>query len=146
MTRLLLIGSVGSGKTTLQQRLTGADLKYAKTQTTVVEDDVYDTPGEYMDHGWMRHSLQLTAVECDIVLLLLDPTSPLPRIPPGFNTFFTKPLFGIVTKIDLATPAEITHARAVLDMAGAAAVHEISSVTGQGISDIAEEVAAYVGS
>lgn len=146
MTSILLIGSVGSGKTTLRQRLTGADLEYQKTQTTIIEDGVYDTPGEYLDHGWMRHILQLTSVDCDVVLLLLDPTSPLPRIPPGFSSFFTKPMLGVVTKIDIATTQQIDHARAVLDMSGATSVHEISSVTGHGIGAIAEEVTVHVGS
>ncbi len=144
MTRLLLIGSVGSGKSTLRQRLTGKELQYEKTQTTIVSDNVFDTPGEYMDHGWMRHSLQLTSVDCDIVLLLLDPTAPFPRIPPGFSSFFTKPLLGLITKIDIAEREQVDHARLVLAMSGAAAVHEISSVTGKGIDEVVEEVRVHV--
>ncbi|MBU4439407.1 MAG: EutP/PduV family microcompartment system protein, partial [Firmicutes bacterium] len=44
--RVALIGKIGSGKTTLMQRLNEEELKYSKTQMVSYYDDFIDTPGE----------------------------------------------------------------------------------------------------
>jgi ethanolamine utilization protein EutP len=57
MRSILLVGSVGVGKTTLKQRLRGEDLEYAKTQALEVHDGVIDTPGEFLESRFYKHSL-----------------------------------------------------------------------------------------
>ena len=49
MKRVLLVGSVSCGKTTLCQRLNGAIRQYKKTQTIEVMGQTIDTPGEYLE-------------------------------------------------------------------------------------------------
>jgi len=68
--RLLLIGGVGCGKTTLLQRLHGEELRYAKTGEMYTSGAVIDTPGEYLELPWFKHALRLASFEVDLVVLL----------------------------------------------------------------------------
>ncbi|MDR1512350.1 MAG: EutP/PduV family microcompartment system protein, partial [Propionibacteriaceae bacterium] len=70
MKRILLVGAVGCGKTTLLQRLQNRELDYAKTQTLGWEGNVYDTPGEYMQLWYFRNALWAASNDCDMVCLL----------------------------------------------------------------------------
>ena len=128
----MLLGAIGSGKTTFRQRLSKTEISHAKTQTVYLADGVLDTPGEYLEHGGFNHGLLLTSYDADLVLMFQSATAPEVKLPPGFATFFTKPVLGIVSKIDIATPAEIRRARDFLALACAYDVAEISSVTGEG--------------
>ena len=52
MKKLILMGRVAAGKTTLTQALKGEQLHYCKTQYIDYMDPIIDTPGEYMQvHG-----------------------------------------------------------------------------------------------
>lgn len=133
MKRALLIGSVGCGKTTLLQRLQDRDLTYLKTQAITLEGTVLDSPGEYLEHTFYRHALRLASFESDVVVLLEAADAAHTKLPPAFTTFFTKPVIGVVTKTDLATPAQVARAREHLQLAGALEIHEVSAVTGHGI-------------
>jgi ethanolamine utilization protein EutP len=133
MQRILLVGSVGCGKTTLLQRLHGAELVYAKTPAIVTEGEVLDTPGEYLELPWFKHALLLASYEVDLVVLLAAAGELEAKIPPGFTSYFTRPSIGVVTKIDLATPADVAHAVDHLRLAGADEVFAVSALTGEGI-------------
>ena len=132
MKKLLLIGSVGCGKTTFLQHLHGLDQTYAKTQAIYSHDGTWDTPGEFVDSLWLKHALQQASTQVDLIVFLHAATSPTCKIPPLFATYFTKPAIGVVTKTDLATPAEIDHARTVLKLTGATDIYPVSSTTGDG--------------
>ena len=49
MKKILLVGQVSCGKTTLCQRLNGLDIVYQKTQALDVVHRTIDTPGEYLE-------------------------------------------------------------------------------------------------
>ena len=49
MKRILLVGTIGCGKTTLCQALNGMALEYKKTQAIEVVNTTIDTPGEYLE-------------------------------------------------------------------------------------------------
>ena len=49
MKKVLLVGSVACGKTTLAQRLNGLVRSYKKTQSIEVIGHTIDTPGEYLE-------------------------------------------------------------------------------------------------
>ncbi|MDR0959238.1 MAG: EutP/PduV family microcompartment system protein [Propionibacteriaceae bacterium] len=136
MKRLMLIGSVGCGKTTFMQRLHGDVQEYSKTQTIGANDGIWDTPGEYMDSLFFKSSLKQTSSEVDLVVFLQAATVSMQKIPPAFTTFFPKPSIGVVTKIDLATPAQIAHARHLLDLTGVKEIYEVSSITGEGFDEL----------
>lgn len=136
MAAVLMVGSIGAGKTTLTQRLTDRDIEYVKTQATYREGDVFDTPGEYLDGPFHKQALQLTSAEADIILFLLAADSGECRIPPGFTSFFTKPVVGVVTKIDQAEEDDIEIARSLLAQTGADPIIPVSAVTGEGMDDL----------
>ncbi|MGC3994617.1 MAG: EutP/PduV family microcompartment system protein [Propionicimonas sp.] len=141
MKRILLVGSVGCGKTTLLQRLHGADLTYAKTETIYTDGQVVDTPGEYLELPWFKHALRLASFEVELVVLLASATVSEAKFPPGFTTFFMPPSIGVVTKTDLAGPSAIATAGSHLRLAGATELYEVSAVTGDGIDTLSARLA-----
>ncbi|MCL1840513.1 MAG: EutP/PduV family microcompartment system protein [Propionibacteriaceae bacterium] len=146
----VLMGMSGCGKTTLIQALMGEALRYAKTQTVERHLNFIDTPGEYMERRNFYRALIVTAADADVVGLVQDVGRDTSWIPPAFATTFAKPVFGVVTKTDLAADADdVAHARGALERAGADPVFEVSSVSGDGmeqlwayLNDDASEVAA----
>ena len=58
--KLMLVGKTGSGKTTLAQRINGMDINYKKTQMILFEDNIIDTPGEYIENKFYYKALTVT--------------------------------------------------------------------------------------
>lgn len=140
MRKILLLGSVGSGKTTLMQRLRGQDVTYRKTQMISDDGFIIDTPGEYLDMGVFKFALQLHAHEAQEVIIIHSATSDRLRLPPGFVSYFTKPVSGIINKIDVADEAGIQRARQFLELAGIRRIFEISAMTGQGVDELIDHL------
>jgi ethanolamine utilization protein EutP len=136
MKKILLIGSVGCGKTTLMQRLHQRDLTYEKTQYIGWEDTVYDTPGEYLELWYFKHALWTASNEVDMVILLHAAPVIETKIPPSFHTYFTKPVVGVVTKIDIAEPWMVENATSHLRLAGCVEIYQVSAVTGEGLDEL----------
>lgn len=136
MPAVLMVGSVGVGKTTLTQRLEDQEIEYVKTQATYREGDVFDTPGEYLDGPFHKQALQLTSADADIILFLLAADAGECRIPPGFTSFFTKPVIGVVTKTDMAEEGDIQIAVSLLEQTGAEPIIPVSAITGDGIDNL----------
>ena len=66
--RIILIGRSMAGKTTLCQYIRHEDLKYHKTQTVqVINGNMIDTPGEYLERTYLRGALTVTAVDADVI-------------------------------------------------------------------------------
>lgn len=136
MKTMLLVGSVGSGKTTFRQRLQDEDIEYVKTQSLEAFDGVIDTPGEYLEHGRLQRALQVASWDVDLVVLMLDPSAGDSRIPPGFAAAFNREVIGVVTKTDLVSEDEIRNAREHLLRAGAHTVVAVDSLSGSGFSHV----------
>jgi len=133
----ILMGMSGCGKTTLIQALHGEALQYDKTQTVERHLQFIDTPGEYMERRYLYRALIVTAADAELIGLVQDVGREVSWIPPAFATTFAKPVFGIVTKIDLAqNEAEIAQAREALERAGADPVFEVSAVNGTGLEPL----------
>ncbi|MFZ0529373.1 MAG: EutP/PduV family microcompartment system protein [Propionicimonas sp.] len=141
MKRILLVGSVGCGKTTLLQRLHGEELSYAKTETIYTDGTVVDSPGEYLELPWYKHALRLASFEVDLVVLLASATVSEAKFPPGFTTFFMPPSIGVVTKIDIAGEREVRTAGDHLRLAGATEILAVSAVCGDGMDDLSARLA-----
>lgn len=137
MKRVLLVGSVSCGKTTLCQRLNGAIRQYKKTQTIEVMGQTIDTPGEYLERRQLFSALLVTAAETDLVLFLLDPTQDRYLYSPGLAGAFPVPVIGVVTKTDLANADQLLIGKERLELAGADPVLFVSAVTGEGIDALA---------
>lgn len=128
MKKIMMVGKIGCGKTTLSQRLLGMDVSYEKTQSIqVVGDDIVDTPGEYVEQKQFYSALIVTAVEADVILLLCSAIDEQNSFSPRMSSLFSgKPVLGVVTKTDLCADREAIEAAAeLLTMAGAQEVLEV---------------------
>ncbi|MDR1712340.1 MAG: EutP/PduV family microcompartment system protein [Propionibacteriaceae bacterium] len=137
MLKAILVGISGCGKTTLIQRLCNDELVYKKTQVVEHYVNFIDTPGEYLEQRALYRGIIISAVDADEIGLVQDCSVDNTWIPPSFATTFAKPIFGIVTKTDLAKSREqIDWARSVLQTGGANRVFEVSALTGDGIQEL----------
>ena len=138
MKKILLVGNIACGKTTLCQRLNGLEQVYQKTQALEVVGRTIDTPGEYLEHRSFLQALVVTSVEVDLVLFVQDATQERFMFSPGQSASFPVPVIGVVSKVDAAAPEQIRMAGELLELAGAAPVFPVSARTGQGIEALAE--------
>ena len=133
MKKMILIGSVASGKTTICQYLNEMALKYKKTQAIEIYNETIDTPGEYLEVRGYWRSLMITAADVEQVLFVQDATRDQYYFAPGCASSFTMPVAGVITKIDMASEQQIRDARELLELAGADPILEVSPVTGEGM-------------
>lgn len=139
MKKLMMMGRVSCGKTTLCQHLAGMELEYQKTQTVQIVGDAIDTPGEYVENRALMRGLTVTAVDADAVLFLQDCIDTECRFSPGQAAMYGRPVVGVVTKIDLAPgPRAVEDATTLLQLAGADPVFPISSYTGEGVKALTD--------
>ena len=115
--RIILIGRSTAGKTTLCQRINNEELHYYKTQTVqVINKNMIDTPGEYLERRGFRGALIVTSADADIILMVQDATEGGTMFPPLFCSMFAgKPCVGIITKADLADEEQIERAKKLLE-------------------------------
>lgn len=134
MKKIMLMGRVSCGKTTLCQCLAGMELRYQKTQTVQLVGDAIDTPGEYVENRALMRGLTVTAVDADVVLFLQDCTDLECRFSPGQAAMYGRPVIGVVSKIDAAPDGRaVENAAMLLRLSGADPVFPISSYTGEGV-------------
>lgn len=138
MRSILLVGSVGAGKTTLRQRLLGGDFDYAKTQAIEVHDGVIDTPGEFLESRFYKNALINASWEVESVVLVQAADLRGTRFPPGFSTAFNREVLGVVTKCADAPDQHREAAVGALQLAGASRVFCIDSITGDGVEELLE--------
>ena len=138
MKKIILVGTVACGKTTLCQRIHGMELVYKKTQALEVVNETIDTPGEYLEHRAFLRNLMTTAVDADLVLFLLNATQERFMYSPGQAASFPVQVAGVVTKTDLASETQRRQARELLELSGASPIFEVSSVSVDGIDGLLE--------
>ena len=135
--KVILIGRSMAGKTTLCQYINHEDLNYHKTQTVqLLGGNMIDTPGEYLERGYLRGALTVTAVDADIIILVQQANEEGTMFPPGYASTYAKPCIGIVTKSDLGTEKQIENAVKYLKIAGAGEVFVTSSYEGTGFEEL----------
>ena len=133
----MLFGRVGAGKTTLTQALRGEEIKYYKTQYVNYLDTVIDTPGEYTERRETSGALALYAYEADIVGLVLSANEPYSIFSPCLTSMVNREAIGIITGID-KPDAHVERVRNWLKLAGCKKIFPVSSITGEGIKELAE--------
>lgn len=135
--KVILIGRSMAGKTTLCQYINHEDLDYHKTQTVqLMGGNMIDTPGEYLERGYLRGALTVTAVDADLIILVQQANEEGTMFPPGYASTFAKPCIGIVTKSDLGNERQIENAKKYLTIAGAKEVFVTSSYEGTGFREL----------
>lgn len=137
MKKLMLIGRVAAGKTTLTQALRGEEIKYFKTQYVNYLDTVIDTPGEYTERRETSGALALYAYEADVVGLVLSANEPYSIFSPCLTSMVNREVIGIITGID-KPDANIPRVENWLRLAGCKKIFPVSSITGEGVEALAE--------
>ena len=136
MKKLILIGRVAAGKTTLKQELLGEEIKYDKTQYVNYLDTIIDTPGEYTERRETSGALSLYAYEADVVGLVLSANEPYSIFSPCLTSMVNREAIGIITGID-KPDANVERVRNWLKLAGCKTIFPVSSITGEGIAELA---------
>lgn len=137
MKKIMFVGPIGVGKTTLTQRIEGVEIIYAKTQTVQFHDDIIDTPGEFVQHRLMYNALLVTAAEADILGFLISAKEKEQMFPPGFASLFNKPAIGIITKMDLIDETDdIEFIENQLIMTEASPIFKVGINNDEGIKDL----------
>lgn len=140
MKKIILIGNVACGKTTICQYLNHMELSYKKTQALEVYNTTIDTPGEYLENRGYLKSLMVTSMDVDQVIFVQDASRDQFYFSPGQSSAFSVPVAGVVTKIDISTPKQVQDAKELLELAGADPIFYVSPFTGAGM----EELAAFL--
>lgn len=138
MKKIILIGNVACGKTTICQYLNDMELSYKKTQALEVYNTTIDTPGEYLENRGYLRSLMVTSMDVDQVIFVQDASRDQFYFSPGQTSAFSVPVAGVVTKIDIATPQQVKDASELLELAGADPIFHVSPFTGEGMEELAE--------
>ncbi len=136
MRHIIVVGRTACGKTTLLQRLMEEPIEYRKTYAIEIYGDAIDTPGEYMDHKKLFHSLMVTCTNAEALVLLHDCTDSVSTFFPGMATAFQIPVIGVVSKTDLGTEQDIRYGEEILKMAGADKVFHVSAYTDEGVKEL----------
>ena len=135
MKKIILMGRVASGKTTLTQALRGEAIHYHKTQYIRHTDIIIDTPGEYAETQHLGRALALYTYEADVVGLLLSATEPYSLYPPCVTSCCNRPVIGIVTHTDVLG-GDPERAERWLRLAGCRTIFRVNGTTGDGVRDI----------
>jgi ethanolamine utilization protein EutP len=137
MARILLIGGIGAGKTSLKLRMSGGAGKAPKTQVLTYSDTFIDCPGEYLEIPRYYHVLIDASHMVSEIWALQDSQKIRSIYPPGFTKVFTKPVVGVVTRIDLPD-ANPEMAISLLKQTGIQdPIYLTSAVTGAGCEALA---------
>ncbi len=140
MKKMILMGRVGCGKTTLTQALRSETVHYQKTQYIVNYDVVVDTPGEYAEQRTLGHALALYSYECDVVGIVMASNEPYSIFEPACTANANRPVIGIVTKIN-DKEANLAAVENWMHIAGVYKIFHVDSVTGEGLYEIFEYLA-----
>lgn len=135
MKKLMLVGRVAAGKTSLVQALRGEARHYHKTQAIEHGAALIDTPGEYIETKQLGGALALYAYEADVVGLVLSATEPYSPFSPNITSLVNREVVGIVSGIDKprARPERVAK---WLRLSGCRRIFFVSAVTGEGIPEL----------
>ena len=137
MKKIILIGRSEAGKTTLTQVLKGNKVQYHKTQYVNYHDIIIDTPGEYIQTKELGWALAIYSYEADVIGLLMSATEPFSLYSPNCVCPATRPVIGIVTKID-HEEANPDRAAEWLRLAGCKEIFFVSAKMNIGVDKLLE--------
>ncbi|MBQ8352631.1 MAG: EutP/PduV family microcompartment system protein [Clostridia bacterium] len=137
MRKLMLIGRVAAGKTTLTQAVRCEEIKYYKTQYVNYHDTVIDTPGEYTERRETSGALALYAYEADVVGLVLSANEPYSIFSPCLTSMVNREVIGIISGID-KPDANVERVARWLKLAGCKKIFPVCASTGEGLRELIE--------
>ena len=137
--KVMLLGKVGSGKTTLAQRLNEEDVIYTKTQAVSYENNIIDTPGEYIENKFFFRALLVTSVEAEKIIFVQSADEEDSFFPPNFKSMFSgKDVIGVITKIDKVK--DCSRAEEILKLAGVDEIYYISKTDNQELKKLKNRI------
>ena len=138
--RCLIIGAVGSGKTTFARSLGDDPHPARKTQVAEYSPRCIDTPGEYAEMPAFRSRLVALANDAAVLIVLQDATRPRSCFPPGFLKSIPRPAKGLITKIDLPG-SDVARAERLLREVGVEGeIHPVSLTLGTGLAALGQRL------
>lgn len=143
MKKIIIIGAVDSGKTSLLMAIDGQVGKASKTQTLDYKDFMIDTPGEYLESPMFRSILLNVASEASLIMFTQDSTSSKIVFPPKFASTFNCMTIGIITKIDHQKSNIDKSYKILEDLSLKGPIFKISSYTQEGISNLRDFINLY---
>ncbi len=136
----MVLGAVGSGKTSLMRVLEGGGEMAHKTQALDYAGWGIDTPGEYAEMGFRRVSLAAAAADARVLVVVQDATRPHSCFPPHYLLMFPQKAIGAVTKVDLPN-ADIEKATRLLRESGVKGeVYPVSALSGEGVGALRQRL------
>lgn len=137
MKKIMVMGRVSCGKTTLCRYFAGLSPDSPKTQAVELVGEAIDTPGEYVENRKLFQGLLVTSADASAVLLLQSATDCQNSFSPGQAAMFNRPVIGVVTKLDTVRDIDAAgQAEALLMYAGAGPVFRVSAKTGTGMEQL----------
>ena len=137
MKRVVFIGTVGCGKTTLGQAIHGDEIHYKKTQAVeIIGREILDLPGEFLERVDRRGALMMSTMDAEVIVFVESATETRAMFPPEYAGSFAKDVIGVITKTDLADEEQIIYAEKKLKLAGARRIFKVSSITGDGLDTL----------
>jgi ethanolamine utilization protein EutP len=135
--RFMLVGGVGAGKTTLIHALESKKTGHArKTQMIDYSGWGIDTPGEFVEMGYLRRVLVSTSFDAQLLVAVQDATRADSNFPPNYFLMFPQHTIGVLTKLD-SPQANIEQATTLLRTAGVTGeMFLVSALTGLGIPEL----------
>lgn len=132
----MVVGAVGSGKTTLIGVLNGETGSATKTQSMEYTASSIDTPGEFVENPFFYRALFATSLEAEIIVFIQDATAKKSIFPPGFAAAFSKRTIGVVTKVDHPEADEVKAAGFLKSLGLNGNVLTVSALSGDGLEDL----------
>lgn len=134
--RVMIIGAIEAGKSSLVKALFNDEQPARKTQALEFRDWVIDTPGEYSENPMYYRTLMATSLEAGIVVMVQDATRERNYFPPGFAQGFPQSCVGVITKMD-HPEANLERAEEYLRQSiGDARIFRTSSYTSEGVPEL----------
>jgi len=141
--RILLIGGVGAGKTTLKQCLMNETQTHRKTQMLEFKGLFIDCPGEYLQMPTYYRVLIDASHRVDEVWALQDASNKRTIFPPNFAKVFKKPVVGIITKIDREDAAPASAEKFLRQAGVVAPIFAISARNTLGVEPLIKRMEAF---
>ncbi len=132
----MVIGPSRCGKTTLVRALDDDDRPLRRTPDMIYGKRTMDCPGSYVENADMYKHLIAASQDASHVLVLVDQSRPIDIYSPNFAQVFTKPVIGVITKVDLMPKNEESCLRQLKLIGIEEPIFKVSVPNGVGIKEL----------